>query len=94
MFNMNKVSIRPEILERIISEQKEIDFENFLAMYARIEYNIYQQNIIDYVDILFEGLYDKSHIRFDDIVRLLKNRITDKEATDIARIIYEHLDRY
>lgn len=33
-------------------------------MYARIEYNIYQQNIIDYVDILFEGLYDKEHIRF------------------------------
>ena len=71
-----------------------MDFENFIAMYSRIEHNIYQQNIVDYVDIVFEGLYDKDRIRFEDIVRLLRNRITDKEATDIARIIYEHLDRY
>jgi len=63
-------------------------------MYSRIEYSIYQQSIIGYVDILFESLYDKEHIRFEDIVRLFRNRITDKEATDIARIIYEHLDRH
>lgn len=47
-------------------------------MYAKIEQNIYQQNIIDYVDIMFEGIYNKDCIRFDDIVRLLRNRITDK----------------
>lgn len=64
-----------------------------METYSKIDQLIYKQNIIDYVEILFEGIYDKERIRFDDIVRILKNRITDKEASDIARLIYEEYDR-
>jgi hypothetical protein len=47
-------------------------------MYSQIDQAIFRQNIIDYVEILFEGLYDKQRITFDDIVRIMSNRITEK----------------
>lgn len=57
-------------------------------MYSKIDEVIFKQNIIDYIEILFEGIYNKDNIRFEDIVRIMKNRITEKEAVDIAKIIY------
>jgi hypothetical protein len=58
-------------------------------MYKRIEQVMYKQSIIDYVEAMFDSVYDKNRIRFEDITRILKNRITEKEAHDIAAIIYE-----
>ncbi len=45
-------------------------------MYSKIDKVIFKQNIIDYLEILFEGIYNKDHVRFEDIVRIFKNRIT------------------
>ena len=63
-------------------------------MYAKIDEAMYKQNIIDYIQIVFEGIYHKSKIRFEDIIRIMRNRITEKESIDIAKLVYEHLDRY
>lgn len=57
-------------------------------MYSKIDKVIFKQNIIDYVEILFEGIYNKDNVRFEDIVRIFKNRITEKESIDVAKIIY------
>ena len=62
-------------------------------MYSKIDHAIFKQNVIDYIEILFEGLYNKDKIRFDDIVRIMKNRIIEKEAKDMATLIFESLDR-
>jgi hypothetical protein len=62
-------------------------------MYGKIDEVIFKQNIIDYIEILFEGIFNKDNIRFEDIVRILKNRITEKESIDIAQIIYEQNNR-
>jgi hypothetical protein len=62
-------------------------------MYSRIDQFIFKQNIIDYVEILFEGVFNKDNIRFEDIVRIMKGRITEKEAIDIGTVIYEQYDR-
>ncbi len=62
-------------------------------MYSRIDQNIYQQSIVDYVEILFESLYNKDKISFEDVVRLMRNRITEKESIDIAKIIFDQIDR-
>lgn len=86
---MEKVTIRPDVLDKVMREQKGLSFEDFIGMYKRIEQVIYKQSIIDYMESLFENLYDKNRIRFEDITRILKNRITEKEAHDIAAIIYE-----
>jgi hypothetical protein len=94
MFNMNQIVIRPETLEKIFYEQRCIDFESFIAMYSKIDQAIFRQNIIDYVEILFEGIYDKERIRFDDVIRLMKNRITEKESIDMAKIIFDQLERH
>lgn len=93
MLNMNRIAIRPEVLEKIFKEQQSISFEGFIEMYSRIDQVIFKQSIIDYVEILFEGVYHKDKIRFEDIVRILHGRITEKEAVDIATIIYEEYDR-
>ena len=93
MFNMNKIAIRPETLDKIFREQKSIDFESYLDMYSKIDQAIFKQNIIDYIEILFEGLYNKDQIKYEDIVRIMKNRISEKEAKSIARLIFENLDR-
>jgi hypothetical protein len=58
MLNMNKISIRPEELDRIFMEQSEITFESFIEMYGKIDKAIVKESIIDYVRILFEGVYD------------------------------------
>lgn len=57
-------------------------------MYGKIDKVIFKQNIIDYVEILFEGIYNKDNVRFEDIVRIFKNRITEKESIDVAKTIY------
>ena len=70
-----------------------MNFEDFIEMYNNIDQIIYKQNIIDYVQILFEGIYDKNNIRYEDIIRIMKHRVTEKEAMDIASIIYDEIDR-
>lgn len=92
MLNMNKITIRAEVLERIFREQRAVDFPHFVEMYSRIDQLIFRQNIVDYVEILFEGIYDKDSIRFEDIVRIMRNRITEKEAVDVAKTIYQQHD--
>ena len=57
-------------------------------MYSQIDHAMFQQSIIDYVDILFEPLYDRENIEYDQIVMVMANRITEREAEDIASIIY------
>ena len=56
-------------------------------MYGKIDRAIVKESIVDYV-IIFDGVFDKDRIRFEDIIRLLKIRITDKEAFDIAKVIF------
>lgn len=57
-------------------------------MYGKIDRAIVKESIVDYVRIIFDGVFDKDRIRFEDIIRLLKIRITDKEAFDIAKVIF------
>ena len=57
-------------------------------MYGKIDRAIVKESIVDYVRIIFDGVFDKDRIRFEDIIRLLKTRITDKEAFDIAKVIF------
>lgn len=47
-------------------------------MYGKIDRAIVKESIVDYVRIIFDGVFDKDRIRFEDIIRLLKTRITDK----------------
>jgi len=49
MLNMNRVCLRPQVLEKIFSEQKLIDFANFLEMNNKIDQIVFKQNITDYV---------------------------------------------
>ena len=93
ILNLNRAAIRPEILDRIFLEQKDLSFEGFLDMYGQIDELIFRQNVIDYVEMLFEGVFHKEKIRFEDIVRVLRSRITEKESVDVAKIVFEALGR-
>lgn len=73
---MNRICLRPQVLEKIFSESANMDFLSFLEMSNRIDKIVFKQNIIDYVEILFEGIDDKNRIRFEDIVAILRHRIT------------------
>lgn len=49
MLSMDKVAIRPDVLDKVMRELKGVTFEDFIGMYRRIEQAIYKQSIIDYV---------------------------------------------
>jgi len=36
---------------------------------------------------------DKNKIHFDDIIRVFKHRITEKESIDVAKIIFDQYDK-
>lgn len=46
---MNKIAVRPEVLEKIFRDQKEVGFEQFIEIYGKIDELIFKQNIIDYL---------------------------------------------
>lgn len=93
MLNMNRISVRMDVIRQIFEELERLDFSEFVGMYSKIDSLIFRQNIIDYLDILFENIRDRDNIRYEDVLKVFRGRVTEGEAHELSHFIFEKTDR-